>query len=189
MSERAKDSARVLENADKLVTREQLSEIYDRLADQISQQLAGKDPLILCVMIGGSVPAVEIIQRLDFPFEFDYLHATRYRGDTAGGELIWKVSPGTPVADRDVLVIDDILDEGPTLAAILNALQAQGPASVLSTVLVEKQHGRKDPAVKPDFVGVELEDRYLFGCGMDYRGYLRQYPEIYAVADGHNQDA
>lgn len=183
MPDRHDDAQQVLEKADLLVDREQLTEVYDRLASEITEALAGKNPLILCVMIGGSIPAVEIIQRLDFPFEFDYLHATRYRGETDGGELIWKVSPGTPLTDRHVLVIDDILDEGPTLAAILNALRAQGPESVLSAVLVEKQHTRRDPALKPDFVGVRCEDRYLFGSGMDYRGYLRQYPGIYAVAD------
>lgn len=183
MSERSEDSTQVLKNADLLVSKEQLATIYDRLADEITEQFADKDPLILCVMIGGSVPAVEILQRLDFPFEFDYLHATRYRGETSGGELIWKVSPGTPLQDRDVLVIDDILDEGPTLAAIQNALQSQGPKSVSTAVLVQKIHDRRNPAVKADFIGIECEDRYLFGSGMDYRGYLRQYPGIYAVKE------
>lgn len=185
MSDRLKDCETLLAQARLLVSREELAEIYDRLAAEISERLAGRNPVILCVMIGGSVPAVEIIQRLKFAFEFDYLHATRYRGETAGSELIWKVSPGTPLKDRDVLVIDDILDEGPTLKAILEALKAQGPASVLSAVLVEKQHDRRDPNLKTDFVGVKLGDHYLFGAGMDYRGYLRQHPGIYAVPDDH----
>lgn len=167
--------------ADLLYSESDLIPVYDRLAAEITETLADSNPVIVSVMLGAIVPTAEIIKRLGFPFEMDYLHATRYQGETAGGELIWKVSPGYPLKDRDVLVIDDILDEGPTLAAILESIKAQGPNRVLTAVLVQKMHDRRPAHIKPDFVGVEAEDRYLFGCGMDYKGYLRQLPAIYAV--------
>lgn len=154
---------------------------YDRLAAQITAEYAGRNPLLLCVMIGGLVPTAEIIKRLNFAFELDYLHATRYRGATTGAELVWKAHPDIAVAGREVLVIDDIHDEGHTLAAILTALRGQGAASVKCAVLAEKIHTRKAPGIKADFIGVIVEDRYVFGCGMDYKSYLRQLPAIFAV--------
>lgn len=171
----------VLEQADCLHNASVIRKAYDRLAERIAADYAGKHPLVLCVMIGGVHATSEITQRLKLPLQIDYLHATRYRGATTGGDLHWKAHPDISVKDRDVLVIDDILDEGHTLAAILKALREQGAASVKAAVLAEKIHHRKAPDVKADYVGVTVEDRYVFGCGMDYKSYWRQLPAIYAV--------
>ncbi|MEQ8798816.1 MAG: hypoxanthine-guanine phosphoribosyltransferase [Salinisphaeraceae bacterium] len=181
--ERRRDAMAVRERADCVCDTTQLADIYDRMARDITEVLAEANPVILCVMLGGLVPTAEITRRLDFPFEFDYLHATRYHGETQGGELVWKVSPGIDLADRDVLVIDDILDEGTTLEAILGALAAQGARRVRTAILLEKSHARRDPALTVDFVGTTVPDRYVFGAGMDYKGYFRQLPAVYAVAD------
>lgn len=183
MREAREEALSVLKRAERLYDAGQLAEIYDRLAEEIRTDLAEADPVVLCVMLGGMMPAAEIVRRLEFPFEFDYLHATRYRGGLQGGELVWKVSPEIVLADRHVLVIDDILDEGTTLEAILQALAAQGPASVRTAILLEKDHERRDPALKADYLGGPVPDRYVFGAGMDYRGYFRQLPGVYALAD------
>ncbi|HVT37317.1 MAG TPA: hypoxanthine-guanine phosphoribosyltransferase [Nevskiaceae bacterium] len=183
MNERLLDAQQVRESADCLHDAAAVQRAYDRLAAQIEREYAGKNPLLLCVMIGGLQPTAEIVQRLAFPFELDYLHATRYRGQTSGADLHWKAHPDIAVAGRDVLVIDDILDEGHTLAAILFALRGQNAASVKCAVLCEKLHARKAPDVRADFVGLTVEDRYVFGCGMDYKSYWRQLPGIYAVKE------
>ncbi|MCI0749378.1 MAG: hypoxanthine-guanine phosphoribosyltransferase [Nevskiales bacterium] len=154
---------------------------YDRLAAAIRRDYEHQNPLILCVMMGGLVPTAEIIRRLDFAFELDYLHATRYHSQTSGGDLVWKAHPATSLRGRQVLVIDDILDEGHTLLAIQQALRAQEPASLKTAVLTEKRHARRAPGARADYIGLEVEDRYVFGCGMDYKGYFRQLPAIYAV--------
>lgn len=171
----------VLQNADCLHSEAAIVAAYDRMAAAIRKDYEGKQPLFLCVMIGGLHPTSEITQRLHFPFQIDYLHATRYRGETTGGGLLWKAYPEISVSGRDVLVIDDILDEGHTLAAILESLKKQEAASVRVAVLAEKLHDRKAPGIKADYVGVTVEDRYVFGCGMDYKSYWRQLPAIYAV--------
>lgn len=181
MDQRREDAISQFEQADCLYTESEIEAMYDRMAGEITDEIAGLDPVILCVMMGGFVPAAEIIKRLEFPFEFDYLHATRYRGETVGGELVWKVSPGLPLQDRNVLVIDDILDEGHTLQAILNALHGQQAESVRTAILLQKQHNRRDPAMRPDILGGLVEDRYVFGAGMDYKGYFRQLPAVYAL--------
>ena len=134
-------------------------------------------------MVGGLIPTAEILKRVNFAFELDYLHASRYRGATSGGGLMWKRQPDPSLSDRHVLVIDDILDEGHTLVAIRKSLQEFGPASLKVAVLAIKEHDRRAPGAYAEFIGVSLPDRYVFGCGMDYKEYWRQLPAIYAVSE------
>ncbi len=180
MSITKEHAQQVYEEADCLYTREQVEAAIIRMASEIRDQLGEKDPVVLCVLTGALIPSGMLLTHLDFPLEVDYIHATRYGGDTAGGELHWVVRPRTPLKDRVVLVIDDILDEGFTLEAILADCRATGAKEVYSAVLVEKLHERKN-GLRADFVGVEVEDRYVFGYGMDYKNYLRNAPGIFAV--------
>jgi hypoxanthine phosphoribosyltransferase len=171
----------VLHEADQLFSAAELAAAYERLAAEIGARLKGDNPLVLCVMIGGMVPTVEILRRLEWPYEVDYLHATRYRGETSGSEIVWKVSPSTKLEGRTVLIIDDILDEGHTLAEIQKAVRAQGVARLYTAVLAEKRHARRNPEAQADFIGLAVPDRYVFGGGMDYRNFLRFAPGLYAV--------
>jgi hypoxanthine phosphoribosyltransferase len=133
-------------------------------------------------MNGGLVLTAALLARLHFALRVDYMHATRYRERTSGSDLHWKVEPSQDLAGKDVLVVDDILDEGYTLDAILAYCRRQSPASLRTAVLVRKMHSRGvSPAV--DFIGLEVPDRYVFGYGMDYKGYWRNAPGIYAVAE------
>ncbi len=177
------EAQEVLRQADCVCDAAAVSAAYDRLAAALGAEYAGKNPLVLAVMIGGLVPAAEILRRVDFPFELDYLHATRYRGATSGGGLLWKRQPDAPLAGRHVLVIDDILDEGHTLLAVRKALLEFAPASLKVAVLAEKKHARLAPGAHAEFIGLSVPDRYVFGCGMDYKEYWRQLPAIYAVKE------
>ena len=181
MSGRYEEAQAVLRQADCLHDAAAVTAAYERMAAVIREQYAGKNALLLCVMNGGAIPAMEILRRLDFAFEFDYLHATRYRGETTGSGLLWKAYPEISLRERHVLVIDDILDEGHTLKAIQDFLKTQDALSVKTAVLAEKLHERKAPGVHAEIVGLTVEDRYVFGCGMDYKGYWRQLPGIWAV--------
>ncbi len=167
--------------ADLLFSREQVEAAMDRMATEITQKLAGSDLIVLSVMNGGLVMGGQLLTRLAFPLRSDYVHATRYRNGTSGGELHWLRPPEELLDGKDVLIVDDILDEGVTLAAIVEGCRNQGAISVSTAVLVEKIHDRTN-GFKADFVGVQAEDRYLFGYGMDYKGYLRNAAGIYAVA-------
>ncbi len=173
---------RVLAQADCLHDRQAVEHAFDRMAAAIHARLEGSNPLVLCVMTGALIPAGHLLTRLEFPLQVDYLHATRYRNRTHGGELQWKARPSLSLDGRHVLVVDDILDEGLTLAAILDYCHAAGAQSVSSAVLVNKRRPRRHELI-PDFVGLEIEDRYVFGYGMDYKGYLRNAAGIYAVKD------
>jgi hypoxanthine phosphoribosyltransferase len=178
----ATEADRILREADCVHDAAAVQEAYGRLAAQIRAAYAGRNPLVLCVMVGGLAPTAGITGRLEFPLELDYLHATRYRGTTQGGGLVWKRQPDAArIAGRHVLVIDDILDEGHTLVAIRQALTGFDPASLKVAVLCEKTHDRRAAGAHAEFVGLTVPDRYVFGCGMDCREYWRQLPAIYAM--------
>ena len=182
MNDLTREAEQVLAAADCLHDERAVQAAYDLLAAAISAEYVNKNPLIQCVMIGGLVPTAELTRRLDFGLEIDYLHATRYRGATQGGGLVWKRQPeARRIENRHVLVIDDILDEGHTLVAIRQALTDFRPASLRVAVLAEKLHDRRAPGAHAEYIGLQVEDRYVFGCGMDYREYWRQLPAIYAV--------
>lgn len=174
---------RVRDSARQLYDMTQIDAAVTRVADAMTARYHDSNPLLLTVMNGGVVFAGRLLTELSFPLEIDYLHATRYTGETSGNdEIQWIVTPGINLAGRDVVILDDILDVGTTLLAIVEACRAQGAASVATAVLVDKVHDRKaQPGLKADFTGVEAEDAYLFGCGMDYKGFWRNAPGIYAV--------
>ncbi len=173
----------MLEQSEVVWTEDQVTAALDRMAAEISAALGGANPVVLCVMLGGLIPTARLLGRFDFPLELDYIHATRYRGDTRGHDLHWRARPGTELAGRDVLVIDDILDEGITLAGVLAFCREQGASAVRSAVLVDKRHGRTKALERADFTGLEVDDRYVFGCGMDYRDCFRNLRSIRALRE------
>lgn len=173
----------VLDKAECLYDLTEIEEALDRMAEAITDKLSDKNPLILCVMIGALIPTGHLLTRLNFPLEVDYIHATRYRGTTRGGDLHWLVEPRQSLKDRTILIIDDIMDGGLTLAAIIDYCNQAGAKAVHSAVMVNKLRPReKGVNFEPDFTGLDTEDKYLFGFGLDYKEYLRNAPGIYAVA-------
>jgi hypoxanthine phosphoribosyltransferase len=152
----------------------------ERIGREIDVFLAGAPAVFLTVMQGALAFAGPLATAIRAPLTFDYVHATRYRGATSGGELLWLKQPAISLAGATVLLVDDILDEGHTLKAIRDFCLEQGAARVLLVVLCEKRHGR-GAGLKADFAGVEVPDRYVFGFGMDYHEQGRNLAAIYAV--------
>ena len=175
----------VMKEADCLYNEQQIEEAIATMACDITSELADTAPLVLCVMNGGLVITGKLLTRMQFPLEASYVHATRYRNQLTGAGLEWKVRPTQSIKGRTVLIIDDILDEGHTLDAIAEFCHGEGAARVLTAVLVDKKHERKArPGLKADFTGLEIEDRFIFGYGLDYQGYWRNANGIYALK-GH----
>lgn len=168
--------------AELLYHRSEVEAALDRLADCINAAMADRFPIALCVMGGAVVFAGQLLPRLKFPLEFDYLHATRYRDATRGGEIGWEVLPRKDVRGRSILLMDDILDEGYTLQAVSEKLSELGAAEIRIAVLADKDIGRDKP-IRADFVGLTLPNRYVFGMGMDVYGLWRNLPGIYALRE------
>ena len=182
MNRASEEIRRHLARAEEIFSPAEVDRALDRVAKEITGRLRESDPLVLAVMNGGLIPAGMLLPRLDFPLRLDYIHATRYRERTFGTELHWKKAPEESLEGRTVLVIDDILDEGHTLEAIVDYCRKAGAREVLSAVLVEKRHDR-GCGFRADFVGLEAPDRYLFGCGMDYKGWGRNLGAVRAIRE------
>lgn len=177
--------AQALAGADLLFERPELERIIVRMADEVVADCAGERPVYLTIMHGGMLFAAQLAlaigERQDL--EFDYLHATRYRGETSGASLHWLRLPTVSLRARRVLLVDDILDEGHTLSEVRAWCLAQGAAEVKVAALVVKDHDRCEPDIHADFVGLKVPDRYVFGYGMDYHEQGRNLPAIYALKE------
>ncbi|MFA6971230.1 MAG: hypoxanthine-guanine phosphoribosyltransferase [Gallionella sp.] len=172
----------ILQQSELLCPAEQVQAALHKVALQINNTLADKHPLVLSVMGGAVVFSGQLLPLLNFPLDFDYVHVSRYGDARQGGSMHWKVAPHESVKGRVVLLVDDILDEGHTLAALQQRVLELGAKRCYIAVFSDKQHGRPKP-VQADFVGLELPDRFVFGYGMDIEGAWRNLPAIYAVKE------
>jgi hypoxanthine phosphoribosyltransferase len=176
------DAEEILAGAEILHPAQAVNAAVERVAREVSEKLGKTNPLLLCVMSGGVPFAGDLLKRLDFPLEFDYIHVTRYGPETSGGALSWRALPCTPVEGRTVLVVDDILDEGFTLAAIVARMREMGAATCHTAVAVDKSKRGEKP-LQADFSALTVPDRFVFGYGMDVRGKWRNLPAIYAMKE------
>ncbi len=176
--------ATALEISDELFDRETLQDAIKEIAVLINHDYQDRDrPVFLSVMHGGMIFASLLSLELDFDVEVDYLHATRYRGATTGSGLAWLHRPATPLEGRNVLIADDILDEGHTLKAVKQWCEDQGAIEVKIAVLAVKIHDRRVEGIDADYIGVEVPDRYVYGFGMDYHEQGRNLPSLYALGN------
>ena len=178
----AEQARQVLQNADRLYEVSEVEAALDRMAAAITAELSELDPIVVCVMTGGVVPFGLLLPRLNFPMQVDYVHATRYSDRLYGDHLQWLSGPHRSFDDRVILLIDDIIDEGVTLAEIERRYIADGARRVYKAVLIVKDRNRRQD-IEVDYPGLTVPNRYVFGYGMDYKSYLRNAPGIFAEAE------
>jgi hypoxanthine phosphoribosyltransferase len=172
---------RIQAEADLIYSAAEVEAAIEKMSREITAVLEDKNPIVLCLMIGGVVPTGKLLPLLNFPLQVEYVHATRYQGETNGGKLHWIRKPSLSLQDRHVLIVDDILDEGNTLAAMVEECKSNQAKTIRTAVLADKQLDRERSFKQADFTGVTVPNRYVFGYGMDYKEYLRNAPGIYAV--------
>jgi len=170
----------VFAQAECIFTLAEVEAALDVIIAQITADFSGKNPLVLGVMNGALACMGYMLPRLPFLLEMDYVHATRYQGKEEGSDLVRKRRPHVSMQGRHVILIDDILDCGITLAALQDYCQHAGAASVVIAVLGEKQIANHQAMVAADYVALKIPDRYVFGYGMDYQEYWRNAPGIFA---------
>lgn len=168
----------VMDNSTCLLDEAGVNKLFNQLSSDITAACQHQNPVVLCVMTGAVVAVGMLLPKLNFPLEVDYIHATRYQGKLVGEELVWKQFPTTPLAGRTVIIIDDVLDEGVTMAKLKAYCDEQGAARSYVAVLVDKDINKAKP-VQADFIGFQAGNQYLFGLGMDYKGYLRNANGLY----------
>lgn len=177
------DPRDVLRHSTLLATREEVAAAIDHMAEEINAHYGQRPIILLMVMTGAVMPAAWLAAKLKMPLRMDFIHATRYTGQTEGGEIEFRVPPRLNLQGQDVLVVDDIYDIGLTLQMIARYCTSRGANSVRSAVLVRKLHGRETTGELPAFIGMEVEDRYIFGCGMDVYEHWRHLSEIRALEE------
>ena len=174
------DADDILANSTLLYSASEVEASLRSLAQQVTADLALRNPVVIAVMNGGAFTAVNLCRYFRFAYEFDYVHATRYGNELRGGEIQWLVPPRTSLAGRTILLVDDILDRGTTLSALLEKLEETRVAEVHTAVLVRKRLDEEVERPNVEYWALETDDVYVFGCGMDYAGYWRGLPELYA---------
>ena len=176
----ADEAKQILRTADQLCTADAVTQAVQSVAAAITIALAPANPLVLTVMSGAVVFTGQLLPLLNFPLDLDYVHLTRYGDATVGGGIEWKMFPEAKIAGRVVLIVDDILDEGHTLAEIKRRVLQAGASRFYAAVFVDKDIGVDKP-IAADFVGITLPNRYVFGFGMDVQGAWRNLPAVYAL--------
>lgn len=166
--------------AECLYDRAAIDGLLDTQAAILNERYAGACPLVLCVMTGAVVYAGHLLPRLKFSLDLDYVHASRYGDERTGGALNWLVRPRKPVRDRDVLLLDDILDEGVTLNEIAQWLKAEGARSVEIAVLTHKEKSMPQPC-EPNYPALKTPDQYVYGFGLDVDGLWRNANGIFVA--------
>ncbi|MEM7400624.1 MAG: hypoxanthine-guanine phosphoribosyltransferase [Pseudomonadota bacterium] len=175
--------SQVLKSADVLISEKEINQAIDRVAEGIEAVTQNVVPIFLCVMKGGAMFTSALMQRIKSPMVLDYVHVDRYRNNTRGSSIHWHKEPDTSLEGRVVVIVDDILDEGYTLRELIAYCEAKGAKKVFSAVLLKKNLTNKPTDTTADFIGMEVNDRYVFGWGMDYKGYLRNQSSIFAIAE------
>jgi len=174
----------LLANATQIVDPTEVADAVRRVADQLNARFnadgASEFPLVLGVMGGAVVFTGTLLPQLAFPLDFDYIHVSRYGDDDRGGEIVWKVIPRQNVVGRTIIVVDDILDEGETLAHVKQRLLDMGAAEVMVVVFADKDLGRAKP-IQADLIGLTLPNKFVVGFGMDVYGYWRNLPGLWTI--------
>ncbi|PCJ32292.1 MAG: hypoxanthine-guanine phosphoribosyltransferase [Gammaproteobacteria bacterium] len=172
----------VLDRAERLYTLDEIDGALNQLAKDLTLRYSESNPLVLCVMNGSVVTTGHLLPKLPFVLELDYIHVTRYGDKTVGGELNWLHKPTSELAGRDIILLEDIYDEGITLHTLRQYCESAGAKSVSCVTLIDKIHDNKTGQT-PEFIGLTVPNRYVFGFGMDYQGYWRNAPGIYAIKE------
>jgi hypoxanthine phosphoribosyltransferase len=164
-----------------LVAAEEVDAAFSRLAGALQPLVDAAPCTLLGVLMGGLLPLARITGLLRGDFLLDGCRISRYGDATEGGTLEMPWAPRLPMAGRTVIIIDDIFDQGLTLEYAAAHCRAAGAAQVLTAVLVSKRHARQLTAFRPDHVGLEIGDEFVFGAGLDHRQHWRHLAEIRAL--------
>lgn len=175
------DPREILAQSTLVADAERVDAAIRQMAQAINDHYRGQSLIMVVVMVGGMMPAARLLSQLNMPVRIDFIHATRYQGQTEGGELEFRVPTRLNLQNQHVLIVDDIYDVGLTLELIEHYCETRGARSVECAVLVRKAHSRATTASKPRFIGMSVEDKYVFGCGMDAFEHWRHLDEIRAL--------
>lgn len=166
-----------------LISAEQIQQRVAALAADIATDYQGRPVLFVGVLTGCLIFLADLVRQLRLPVRIHLVQASSYRGAvTAPGELSLRLDSLPDLREREVLIVDDILDTGQTLGKLVGELRQRGAASVRVAVLLRKI-GRQQLALEPDYVGFQIPDAFVVGYGLDYNDEYRHLPHIAILTD------
>lgn len=174
---------KIKDSSDLVFSHSQIKSAVETMGFELEAKIRNKNAILICVMNGGVTITADLLRQLDCEVRFDYLQVARYRDKTVGGSLHWLKEPQIPLDGQTVVLIDDIYDEGYTMEELVSYCEKHGASEVITAVLLLKKKATPQVNMKPDIFGLEVNDRYVYGYGMDYKGYLRNVPAIYAITE------
>ena len=158
----------------------EIKKVIKNIADQVNQTIKTDELYVLCVMNGALIFAGQLLPRLEKNIQYSYIHATRYAASLTGGPIHWLVKPPIDIEGKTVLILDDILDEGITLREIAATCLAMKAKAIFTAVLFDKEIA-KEKSYLPNFIGLKVPNRFVFGYGLDCKGLGRNLPHLYAL--------
>lgn len=160
-----------------LFTKEQIQKRVNELGKQISDEFRGQEVLMVCVLKGSSVFYADLVRAMDIPVEFDFIHVSSYEGSVTTGEVKINKDLTVDITGKNIVVVEDIIDTGVTMKALVPMLLARGPKSVKVCAMLDKP-ARRRVDFKGDYIGFEIPDEFVIGYGLDYAHKYRNIPEI-----------
>lgn len=163
------------------LSREEIQKRVAELGAQISTDLEGKKPLFICVLNGAFVFAADLYRQITIPSQITFMRMKSYEGTQTTGTVKAITNLNESVVDRNVVIIEDIVDSGYTLERMVHMLQDLGAAEVRTAVLLSKPNARKIENLKVDYCCFEIPNDFIVGYGLDYNEEGRNLPDIYVV--------
>lgn len=167
-----------LQNVDIFISEEDISERVIQLGQQISKDYQGEDLVVLCVLNGAFMFCSDLVKQINLPIKVDFVGLSSYGEATeSSGQVVITTDTKMDLSDKNVLVIEDIVDSGLTMKYFLKLLQERSPKSIKLASLLYKP-ARNKYSVNIDYLGFEIEDKFVVGYGLDYAGKFRELPYV-----------
>lgn len=166
------------------ISYEQITAVVEKMAEKMNADLAGKNPLFICILNGAFMFAAELFKRINLnEAEISFVKLASYQGDRTSGQVKQLIGLNENIEGRTVIVLEDIVDSGLTISSINETLQKLNPLQVLFASLLLKPDSLKEK-VHLDYVGMEIPNDFILGYGLDYNGHGRNFTDIYSVING-----
>ena len=163
-----------------LITHDEIMEMLDRVAAEINRDYAGRPLVVVGILTGAFIFCSDLVRRLEMPVIVDFMQVSSYVGEVSTGVLKIKKDMSYDIAGKDVLIVEDIVDTGRTLALLKEQLLKRGPASLKICTAFDKPD-RRVTELKPDYNGITVPDKFIVGYGLDLDGEYRNYDDIRVV--------
>ena len=164
------------------LSKEEIANAIERMADKINADYDGKKPLFIAILNGSFIFASDLFKKIEIPAEISFIKLASYKGTKSTGSVVTAIGLETDVFERDVIIVEDIVDTGKTLSEFLPQLMHQQPRSLKVCALLHKKEATRFP-IQIDYMGFEIPDLFVVGYGLDYNGFGRNIDQIMQIAE------